>query len=182
VKRSEVEHVIRAAAAITDDEIVVIGSQAILGQVSEPPESMLESMEADLYPRAAPERAIEIDGPLGDGSRFHEQFGYYAHGVGPETPIPPAGWEARLVRVVLPPIGVWKKSTVAWFLETNDLILAKLAAGRPNDISFAIEAIRSGLVDPDNLRRGAELMPESHRDITTERLETAIARASADPS
>ena len=181
MKRSEIEHVIRAAAALTDDEIVVMGSQAILGQWSEPPESMLESMEADLYPRTAPERAIEIDGTLGDGSQFHEQFGYYAHGVGPETPIPPIGWEARLVRVELPPTRLWKNAAVAWFLETNDLILAKLAAGRPNDISFATEAIRSGLVNRDDLRRGIELMPESHRAITAERLETAIARASTNP-
>jgi hypothetical protein len=31
--------------------IVVIGSQAILGNVEEPPERMLRSMEADVYPR-----------------------------------------------------------------------------------------------------------------------------------
>ena len=176
MNRGEIEHVIRAAAAVTDDEIVVIGSQAILGQIREPPESLLESMEADLYPLHAPERAIEIDGALGDGSQFHEQFGYYAHGVDPETPVPPVGWEARLVRVELPPTGLWKKPAVAWFLETSDLILAKLAAGRPNDISFATEAIRCGLVDSDKLRRDLELMPESHRALTTERLETAIAR------
>jgi hypothetical protein len=34
LKRSELEHLIRAAATISgDDEIVVIGSQAVLGQL-----------------------------------------------------------------------------------------------------------------------------------------------------
>ncbi len=28
-------------------------------------------------------------------------FGYYAHGVGPETAKAPAGWEQRLVRVAV---------------------------------------------------------------------------------
>jgi hypothetical protein len=38
MKRSELEHVIRAAATIAeDDEIVVIGSQAILGQFPDEP-------------------------------------------------------------------------------------------------------------------------------------------------
>ncbi len=30
---------------------------------------------------------------------FHETYGYYARGVGPETPIAPVGWQERLIRV-----------------------------------------------------------------------------------
>src|ERR1700761_3353006 len=56
---------------------------------------MLRSIEADVYPRAHPERAEQIDGALGDGSQFQATFGYYAHGVGPETAKAPAGWEDR---------------------------------------------------------------------------------------
>jgi hypothetical protein len=97
VNRKELEHVINAAAEITGDEIVVIGSQAILGQFPQAPPALLRSMEADLYPRNNPERAIEIDGNLGDGSQFHETYGYYAHGVGPETPWAPVGWESRML-------------------------------------------------------------------------------------
>ena len=177
MKAADLEHVIRAAAAITNDEIVVIGSQAVLGAQKEPPAEMLESMDADIYPLATPARAIEIDGVLGDGSDFHEQFGYYGHGVGPETPIPPDGWETRLTKKVYPANELWKTPAVAWFLSVDDLVLAKLAAGRPKDLTFAEEAIRSGLVDVDNLKRGLELMPESHREVTQERLATAAARA-----
>jgi hypothetical protein len=173
----ELEHVIRAAAAITQDEIVVIGSQAVLGAEGEPPAEMLESMDADLYPLGEPARAIEIDGTLGDGSDFHEQFGYYGHGVGPETPVPPVGWEARLTRKVYPATELWKTPAVAWFLGVDDLVLAKLAAGRPKDITFAESAIRSGLVEMENLGRGVELMPESRREVTRERLATAAANA-----
>src|SRR5687768_15286945 len=44
MKRSELEHLIRAAASIADDaEIVVIGSQAILGQFPNAPLSLLVS-------------------------------------------------------------------------------------------------------------------------------------------
>ena len=51
MRREEFEHVIAAAAnVIGADEFVVIGSQAILGSYPDAPESMLRSMEADIYP------------------------------------------------------------------------------------------------------------------------------------
>ena len=79
MRRADLEHVIGAAAnALGADAFVVIGSQAILGSYPEAPEPLLRSMEVDLYPRDHPERAIEIDGALGDGSPFHEAFGFYA--------------------------------------------------------------------------------------------------------
>jgi hypothetical protein len=179
VNAADLGHVIRAAADITDDEIVVIGSQAILGVQEDPSAELIESMEADLYPLRAPARAIEIDGVFGDGSDFHEQWGYYGHGVGPETPIAPAGWETRLRKKVYPANDLWKKPAVAWFLSVDDLVLAKLAAGRPKDMAFAAEAIRSNLVEPENLERGLELMPESHREMARERLTTVISRATS---
>ena len=46
MNRAELEHVIQAAAEITGDEIVVIGSQAILGQFPNAPAPLLRSMEA----------------------------------------------------------------------------------------------------------------------------------------
>jgi len=49
VRREEFEHVVAAAAEVTgQDEFVVIGSQAILGSHPQPPESMLQSLEADI--------------------------------------------------------------------------------------------------------------------------------------
>lgn len=176
MRREDFEHVIRAAADITKDEIVVIGSQALLAQYPEAPASLLVSLEVDVYPRTQPDRASEIDGAIGDGSPFHETYGYYAHGVGPETPIAPAGWQERLVRLVLPAIQPQDGTVTAWCLEIHDLVLAKLAAGRAHDIEFVSEAIQAGLVDPEQLRPGVDLMPQSHRELTHERLDGVIAR------
>lgn len=42
--RAQLEHVIRAAATISqDDEIVIIGSQAVLGQFPDAPEALTVS-------------------------------------------------------------------------------------------------------------------------------------------
>src|SRR5262245_40138834 len=98
--RLQLEHLIGAAAAISeDDEIVVLGSQAILGQCPDAPAELLVSKEADVFPRHFPERAELIDGSIGELSPFHDTFGYYAQGVGPETATLPKGWESRLVVV-----------------------------------------------------------------------------------
>jgi hypothetical protein len=98
MRRPDLEHLIRACAAISGDaQIVVIGSQAILGAFPDAPESMLMSVEADVFPRRRPELADEIDLTIGELSSFHETFGYYAHGVGPESATVPPGWEERLI-------------------------------------------------------------------------------------
>lgn len=174
MKRDEFDHVIRAAAEIVQDELVVVGSQAILAQFPSAPAALLTSAELDLYPKNNPERADEIDGALGDGSPFHAAFDVYAHGVGPETATPPDGWEERLVRVDVPK--AVRGHATAWCLEAHDLVLAKLAAGRQHDVEFAIEAVRAELVDPVRLVRTAELMPPAHRDRTRERLMGVIAQ------
>ena len=179
MNRAEFEHVIRAAADVVNDELVVVGSQAVLAEFPDPPVSMMKSMELDIYPRSDPTKADEIDGALGDGSRFHETYDYYAHGVGPETVIAPAGWEGRLVRLELPPIRRKDATVIAWCLSIHDLLLAKLAAGRPHDLEFAGEAVRAELVDLEQLQLGVDLMPVSHRERTCETLAGVLARLAA---
>ena len=167
MRRADFEHVIAAAAYVSEErEIVVIGSQAILGAVNEPPESMLVSMEADIYPLNAPEKAIEIDGSLGEGSAFQGTYGYYAHGVGPETAKAPGGWEERLVRVEIPPRVGRIGGAVALCLEPHDLVLAKCVAGRDRDWEFARDALAADLVQTEELLRRAEDLPTPASDRT----------------
>jgi hypothetical protein len=170
MRRAELEHVIRAAAeAAGDEELVIVGSQAILGQFPDAPASMLVSREADIYPRNHPERADEIDGSLGDGSYFDSTFGYYAHAVGPETAKAPAGWEGRLIPVQSENTG----NAIGWCLEVHDLVLSKCAAGRPRDWEFAKDALRHGLVDPKELQRRLANLPLPADE--TERIEQMLA-------
>ncbi len=76
MKRTQLEHIIRAAATIAeDDEIIVIGSQAVLGQFPEAPAELCVSNEADVYPKNKPERWELIDGTIGELSPFHDTFG-----------------------------------------------------------------------------------------------------------
>ena len=82
MQRSELEHLIRAAASITNEyEMVIIGSQAILGSFPNAPAELLQSTEADIYPRHAPEKSDLIEGSIGEDSVFADTYGYYAQGV-----------------------------------------------------------------------------------------------------
>lgn len=162
MERKDFEHVIAAAADALDEvEFVVVGSQAILGAHPDAPKSMLRSLEADIYPLRAPERADEIDGSLGDGSQFQRTYGYYAHGVGPETAKPPAGWEGRLVKVEIASRVGSDRGAVAYCLESHDLILAKCAVSRDRDWEFAREALRAGVVNAEVLQSRIDDLPVS---------------------
>jgi hypothetical protein len=160
VRRPDFEHVIAAAATISgEDEIVVIGSQSIWGSLDSPPEAMVRSLEADVYPRRDPSRAEEIDGQLGDGSPFQRTYGYYAHGVGPETAKAPVGWEDRLVGVEVARRPGESGHVRALCLERHDLVLAKCAAGRERDWEFAMVALSAGIVELEALLEPIDRMP-----------------------
>lgn len=154
--REQLEHIIRAAAAISgDDEIVIIGSQAVLGQFPQAPAELLVSVEADVFPRNAPEQADLIDGSIGELSPFHSTFGYYAQGVAPETAIAPAGWQDRLV----PVRGPGTRGATGWCLEMHDLLLSKYVAGREKDAEFTAAAVRHHMVSRDILIARLPAMP-----------------------
>ncbi|MBK8293836.1 MAG: hypothetical protein IPK93_03315 [Solirubrobacterales bacterium] len=162
MNREDLEHVIGAAAEILkDEEFVVVGSQAILGPFPDAPASLLRSTEVDIFPRHRPDDAIEIDGSLGDGSMFHETFGYYGHGVGPETAKAPHGWEERLIPIDIPRRGKSPGSVRTYFLEPHDLVLAKCVAGRDRDWDFARDALEAGLVEEETLRSRSLDLPVS---------------------
>lgn len=153
----QLRHLLRAAAKITGErEFIVIGSQSILGSHPDAPRSLRKSVEGDTYPKRDPQKAIEIDGAIGELSPFHHQFGYYAHGVAPDTATLPADWQERLIEFpVNDPAG-----TIGLCLEKHDLAFSKLAAGRTKDIEFIRDLLRYRLINRGRLRR----LIESEKD------------------
>jgi len=158
--REQLEHLLRAAGAVTDqDRLVVIGSQAILGQFPMAPPETRQSMEADLIPIDDPEKWNLIDGVLGEGSPFHETFGYYADGVEASTPVLPEGWKSRLVEIS----NENTRGITGLCLEIHDLMISKYVAGREKDLTFTRAVVRHGLCDETTLRerlRDTVLAPE----------------------
>jgi hypothetical protein len=174
VNRPQLEHIIRAAAANADTrEIVIIGSQAILGAYPDAPDELLGSMEADVFPKECPADSILIEGAIGERSVFHETFGYYAHGVDESTAVLPEGWRERLVRVE----NENTRGAIGWCLEPHDLAISKLVAGRDKDLSFIAVMLRQSLVRRDLLRDRLAITPldDVRREICQTRLSRLIA-------
>lgn len=158
MRRDQLAHLVRAAGSILDvEELLVIGSQSILGSFDEQhlPPAVTRSVEADLMPRTHDVDAANlIDGTIGELSPFHDAFGIYAQGTDRTTARLPAGWEERLVPFSRPDTG----GVTAWCLDPHDLWVAKQLAGRPHDRTFGKALLDAGLVDPSMLLQRIEMV------------------------
>lgn len=175
MRRADFDHVIRAAGAVLgEDTVIVIGSQALLASVDDPPPTALRSIEVDVLPVDGDEaKADLVDGSIGEASMFQEAFGVYAQGVGATTAVLADGWRDRLVPYETDTTG----GVTALCLEPTDLLAAKLVAGRPKDLEFAAEVLRAGIVDLDGLHdRLGRLDVDADR---VEALRTTAARLAA---
>lgn len=166
--RQQLEHIIRAAAGITGaSEFVIVGSQAVLGQFPQAPDELLVSIEADVFSLRDPADSDLIDGSIGEGSPFHQTFGYYAHGVSVETAVLPSGWRDRLVPVRNENTG----GGTGLCLEIHDLAISKLVAGREKDVDFLGGLLRHRLVKLPVIRERL-----NNTNLIAERLQTCLAR------
>ena len=177
--RSQLEHIVRAAAAILDTgDFVVVGSQSILGMYPQPPAPLVQSMEVDLYPRYQPERSEILSAALGELSPFHETFGIYADGVSETTAKLPDGWRDRLVELR----NDNTNGATAWCIDPTDLAIAKHAAGREKDIAFVATMVRHQMLDRSAFLERLETVdiPVRHREAIATRFRKQVADASAE--
>jgi hypothetical protein len=158
--RLELEHAIRASCDVSgDDAVYVFGSQAILGQYPEAPESLRQSAEADIAPVKAIDRVDLIDGSLGELSTFHTTYGFYVHGVPIDTAVLPTGWEKRAIEVR----NENTSNYTGWCVEAHDLAASKLVAFRDKDRDFVRTLIVERLIDPSKLRRRLDQLSNNSR-------------------
>lgn len=154
--RAQLEHIVRAAGAIADEKVIlVLGSQSILGAFPEVPPPLDVSREADVCPLHAPEKADLISGAIGEVSQFDSTFGYYAHGLPPESCPLPEGWKERLV----PFRNDNTRGVTALCLDPIDLACSKLVAGREKDIGFVAAMLNHRLIERTTLESRIDLLP-----------------------
>ena len=155
--REQLEHAIRAACNVSDDtDLIIFGSQAILGEHPDAPHELRTSIEVDVQPLNHPEAANLIDGALGEFSQFHQTHGFYVHGVSIEAATLPVGWEDRTVPVSHPK---WTRGYTGHCLESHDLAASKLFAYREQDRAFVRVLIVEGLINPELLSTRIDLLP-----------------------
>jgi len=107
MRRDQLEHAIRTACQIIEQpEVIVVGSQAILGTYdeSELPAAATMSIGVDILPISDSDDetarlAVLIEGVAGEFSPFQELHGFSIDGVDLETAVLPDDWRDRLVKV-----------------------------------------------------------------------------------
>ena len=161
--RAQLEHAIRAACDVADDtDLIIFGSQAILGEHPGAPPGLRGSIEVDVQPLNKPQAIDAIDGALGELSMFHQTYGFYVHGVSIEAATLPSGWKSRTIKVS---DAVGTRGNVGHCLESHDLAASKLAAYREKDRDFVRILLVEGLIDGQVLLERVGTLPidENHR-------------------
>ena len=156
MRRDQLEHAIRAACVVSGyTELLIFGSQSILGSHPLAPESLRASIEVDIQPKNLPETTDLIDGALGELSLFHQTHGFYVHGVSIEAATLPVGWDERTIAVC---DLQGTRGNTGHCLEAHDLAAGKLVAGREKDRVFVATLLLEGLINGETLlERVAEL-------------------------
>ena len=166
--------------------MIILGSQAILGQFPDLGDPLfksgrvdislkkmsqkiiLRSIEVDVLIPDDEEKADIIDGAIGELSPFHHTYGYYAQGVDSTTAMLPRGWKNRLILVCNENTNNIRGHCV----EIYDLLISKLYAGRQKDIEFFHAAIHLQIITKEILLERLHMTPIS--DVHKERIQHAI--------
>lgn len=173
MRRDQLEHAIRTACQIIDwPEVIVVGSQSILGTFGEDelPAEATMSVEVDVLPIAADNDetarlADLIEGAAGEFSSFEQLHHFSIDGVDMETSALPARWRERLVKVqnenTAAPQG--QPQFTGWCLDKEDLCVAKLCAFREKDRNFVAALLEAGAVEPSVIGQRLVSVDERHQ-------------------
>jgi hypothetical protein len=173
MRRDQLEHAIRTACQIIGKpEVIVVGSQSILGTFGEDqlPADATMSVEIDILPIAddndeTARLADLIEGVAGEFSPFEELHGFSIDGVDLSTSALPTGWRDRLIRVqnaiTAAPDG--DPQYTGWCLDKEDLCVAKLCAFREKDRNFVSALCRAKLVDGETIITRLATVEERYR-------------------
>jgi hypothetical protein len=175
MRYDQLEHAIRAACEVSGDtELLIFGSQSILGTFPDAPADLRASIEVDVQSKNRPEMTDYIDGALGQDSEFHATHGFYVHGVSIEAATLPEGWSRR-TRAVSHPVGT--RGNTGLCLEAHDLAASKLVAYREKDRVFVTTLLSEGLIDAETLLDRVRSLPieDDHRDRLIRWVEVTVA-------
>ncbi|MEV6322730.1 DUF6036 family nucleotidyltransferase [Nocardia sp. NPDC051787] len=181
MRRDQLEHAIRTACQIIGrPEVIVVGSQSILGTFDEArlPVDATMSLEVDILPIAddnaeTARLADLIEGVAGEFSPFEDLHGFSIDGVDMTTSALPDGWRSRLVKVqnanTAAPSG--EPQFTGWCLDKEDLCVAKLCAFREKDQNFVAALLVAVLVDPAVIAERLPGVPDSYEPAAERALE-----------
>lgn len=157
----------RAARAIVQeidtDEIVVIGSQALLVADHSLMRALRMSREIDMYPSPTSnpddpifteEASHAINANFGEGTAFSQTHHFFIDGVSSSTASLPPDWRDRAVSRDVECFGGRSVRLVAPAID--DIVASKLARGEPKDLMFASLCLGSSIAKHSGIKSSIE--------------------------
>lgn len=161
LRREQVAHLVRAAAAISNEStLVLLGTGAVIAQLKAAPSELTATRNVELYAPGASDPAETsrlIDGTIGEGTRFDDAFGYFAHGAAQDAAILPHDWRLRARPITLPEA----PGVTCICPDADDVAVGKLCAWQENDRRWLEAAWRTGLVGAGALRERAKAISDT---------------------
>jgi hypothetical protein len=144
MKRPQLEHIIRAASALTGHtQFVICDSLALLAMGEDAPEELTSSLTVDLFVPGDGQSTQLIGQSLGEMSVFDQTFQYCARAVKEEDLVLPEGWRDRVLAVESPDTA----GGTGYCLEVHDLAVSKLATEKEEDFTLVLGLLRHQMVD-----------------------------------
>ena len=159
----------QAKAIVHHTDFVIVGSLSILGAVSDPPRTMVMSIDVDTYLKNDPQRTYDLAQALGQGSAFEEESGYYLDPVPPSLPSLPEGWQERLIPLDFGDVK-------AFFVQPDDVAVSKYMRGEERDLRWLLAGLKSGLLDMDTIERRIASAPALEGELQAARKRMARHR------
>lgn len=176
MRRSELADLVaRATEATGEDQVYIIGSQAILASYDESqlPPNIWRSPEADMFPLRDDDNDTVSNKMLiySEISHFGMDRGYFIDPVSRSTAALPDGWDKRVIKFrVPPPTGSPRNSRrTGLCLEKHDLCATKLARFEAKDKDYTEALVRVGLVDATEVDRRVAAIPVERFQSPTKR-------------
>ncbi len=161
MRRDKLDHLVRAASTLTGHRrFVLVGSAVILVRCNNIPGDMLLTPEVDLFVPDVPDSeavsdAIEAD--IGQGSSFHQKYGYYCDGVSAGTAVMPTDWQQRAV----PYESSGCPGVTVIVADPEDIALPKIVAWREKDKDWLKSGLRSGIFPLNLMTARLPRMPDT---------------------
>lgn len=176
MRKKSVDHILRAAAEVTGQKrFVLVGSAAVIVRLKHVPLNMMDTAEIDIYAPEADDvefASEQIDGSIGQGSLFHNNFGYYGDGVSPATAKMPFDWQKRAIEYA----GTECPGVIAVVPEEHDVALAKLVAWREKDQDWLTEGVKAGVLSLNVMASRLDRMPPKNPDGSPPAREVLLGR------
>jgi hypothetical protein len=179
MKREDLEHIIRAAGDVLgESEVIIVGSQAILGAPYEGlPKDLTLSVEVDVMATHDPDgsKALRLNGAIGEMTRFDDTYGYYAEGVEDGLCRFPEGWRERFMPVESPATN----GVTGLCVEPHDLCASKLLRSGHVKVEVLIERLQTTDATADEFERIIGFIERTTHPSTTSPARRGLRKANS---